>query len=229
MGFMEWVNLVGLSVILGLFGFVEPCTVGSSLLFVKSIESVGWRRKVAQTAVFMLARGGFVGSLGVAAALLGTVFIGFQKAGWMVLGGVYLAMGLLYALGKAEWMKRAIGPKLARFGLIGHKGVAGSATLGVLFGLNIPACAAPLVFALLGQTAVAAKGDALVGFVTLAAFGIALSLPLFAIVLVPPLARALDRLAALSVRVPRFTGVVFAALGLWSLAFAFFVDLENWK
>ncbi len=114
----------------------------------------------------------------------------------------------------------SLGPSLARIG-----DVRSSAALGLLFGLNIPACSAPLLFALLGAAAASGvSGATLVsGFVSLALFGFALSLPLAVAVLFPAAQRLLDRLAGLSRRVPRWTGIVLIALGLWSIWFGLFV------
>ena len=81
----------------------------------------------------------------------------------------------------------------------------GSVALGLLFGLNIPACAAPLILTL---------------------FGAALSLPLVLAVFFAPARRALDALAALSRRVPRWTGMLLLALGLWSIWFALFASIQ---
>ncbi len=61
------------------------------------------------------------------------------------------------------------------------------------------------------------------GFVSLAVFGLALSLPLALAVLWPPARRALDRAAALSGRAPVIIGLLLIALGLWSVWFGLFV------
>ncbi|WP_435099656.1 hypothetical protein [Arhodomonas sp. AD133] len=66
------------------------------------------------------------------------------------------------------------------------------------------------------------------GFVSLGLFGLALSLPLVAAVMWAPMRRVLDRLAGLSARAPFWAGVVLIALGLWSIGFGLFTDLENW-
>jgi hypothetical protein len=58
-----------------------------------------------------------------------------------------------------------------------------------------------------------------------ALFGLALSLPLVLAVLFPPAARALDRFAALSRRMPLWTGLLLIALGLWSIGFALFAEV----
>ena len=106
--------------------------------------------------------------------------------------------------------------------------IGGSVGLGVLFGLNIPACAAPLLFALLGAAAAggAAGAPLASGFLALALFGLALSLPLVAAVLFEPARRALDWLASLSRRMPFWTGLLFVSLGLWSIWFGVFVNLK---
>ncbi len=87
-------DLLLLPVVLGLLGFVEPCSIGSSLLFIKMVEGRPVATKIMQAVVFTLTRAVFIGLLGVVAALVGTAFIGFQRAGWVVLGALYVALGL---------------------------------------------------------------------------------------------------------------------------------------
>src|SRR5260370_40570499 len=57
-------------------------------------------------------------------------------------------------------------------------GVERAAALGVVFGLNVPACAAPLLAALMA--AGLGVGSAARGFFSMAVFGVALSFPLVA-------------------------------------------------
>lgn len=214
------VSLVLLPLGLGLLGFVEPCSVGTSLLFVRYVEGGDPATKVAQVVVFALTRALVAGLLGAAAALVGAAFLGFQKAGWVLLGGLYLALGVAYLAGRAGALMRGFGPGAGR--LAG--GTRGAAALAVLFGLNIPACAAPLLAVVLGGAAVAGPtvaGPAAVarGFVSLAVFGLALSLPLALAVLWPAARRALDRASAASARAPVPVGLLLVALGLWSVWF----------
>ncbi len=220
----EFINLIILSLGLGLLGFIEPCTIGTSLLFIKYMEGKPAAAKIREAAVFMAVRALFIGALGALAALAGTVFLGVQKAGWFLLGSAYVVMGLFYLAGRAGVLTRQLGPSLSRL-----QGIRGSAGLGLLFGLNIPACAAPLIFALLGAASVGGRGDVAKGFFTLALFGLALSLPLVAALLFRPLQTLLDRLAGLNARLPKWTGALFIVLGLWSLYFAIFVRLEDWS
>lgn len=207
---------------LGLIGFVEPCSIGSSLVFVKYLEGKKGTTKVVETALFALTRATFIGLLGVLAALIGALFLDLQRGAWLLLGGAYVALGLLLATGHARALMVTIGPGLKR--LSGRRASAG---LGLLFGLNIPACAAPLLFALLAGSATAPGMTLISGFVSLAVFGFALSLPLAAVVLIPSARRLLDRLAALSGRFPVVAGVVLAALGAWSIWFGLFATISS--
>ena len=198
---------------LGLLGFVEPCTIGSSLLFVGYIERNPAAVRVAQALVFTVVRALAAGGLGVAAVLVGTGFAGFQRAGWITLGGLYVVLGTLHLFGRAGLVMRTVGPSLARM-----SPTRGAVALAVLFGLNLPACAAPLLGAILGAVVVGASTVA-AGFLSLALFGLALSLPLLLMVLWPRGRRLLDRMAAASERVPVLVGVVLVAVGLWSIYF----------
>ncbi|SMF26584.1 cytochrome c-type biogenesis protein [Tistlia consotensis] len=205
---------------LGLIGFVEPCSIGSSLVFVKYLEGRKATAKVIETTLFALTRAAFIGLLGVLAVLIGAYFLDLQRGAWLVLGGTYVALGLLVASGRARALMVTIGPGLRRL-----SGARASAGLGLLFGLNIPACAAPLLLALLAGSA-AAPGTTLVsGFISLAIFGFALSVPLIAVVLVPSARGLLDRLAALSGRFPIVAGIVLVALGAWSIWFGLFAPV----
>lgn len=212
-------DLLVLPVAFGLVGFIEPCSVGSTLIFIKVIEGKGAARRIAQVSAFAVGRAVFIGLLGAIAVLVGTAFFGFQQAAWAVLGLFYAALRVAYLTGRIGWLMRSFGPKLERISSTG-----GSAALGVVFGLNIPACATPLLLALLGASAAsgARGGSVAEGFLALALFGFALSLPLVLAAFFEPARRTLDWLAALSRRLPRWTGVVLLLLGAWSIWFAFY-------
>jgi cytochrome c-type biogenesis protein len=219
-----FLDLVALPIAFGLFGFIEPCSIGSTLIFVKAMEGKPAPVKLAQVSLFAGFRAAFIGILGAIAVMVGGAFFGFQKAAWILLGALYAALGLLYLGGRIGWLMRSFGPSLARI-----SSVRGSAALGVLFGLNIPACAAPLLLALLGASAASGirGGSAAEGFAALALFGFALSLPLAVAVLFEPVRRALDRLAALSRRLPVWTGLLLVALGAWSIWFGLWLDITT--
>ena len=220
---LGFINLLVLPAALGLVGFIEPCSIGSSLIFIKYLERKEAARKLAETVLFAATRAVFIGALGMLAVLLGTAFLGLQKGAWILLGAIYVFIGSLYLAGWARVLMLSVGPSLASL-----SGARGSVGLGMLFGLNIPACAAPLLVILLGGAAAGgATGSTLAGgFVSLAVFGLALSLPLVLAVLFAPARRALDWLAGLSGRMPVWTGVVLIALGAWSIWFGLFVSLK---
>jgi cytochrome c-type biogenesis protein len=207
---------------LGLIGFIEPCSIGSTFIFLKYMEGKPAPVKALQVSAFALTRALFIGVLGALAALVGSVFAGFQKAMWVGLGAIYVLLGILLFANRAGTILKPIGFGLARMGE-----VRGSATLGLLFGLNIPACAAPLLLVLLGVAAAGgvSGGTLAQGFLTLGLFGLALSAPLVVAILFPHTRVILDRLVALSRRMPRWTGLVMIALGLWSIWFGLFVTI----
>ncbi len=220
---IAWLNTLVLPVFFGLIGFVEPCSIGSTLVMVKQMEGCSSREKIAQMLVFATTRGLFIGLLGLLAAYVGSAFLGWQKGAWMLLGVFYVVLGAMCLGGRAGVLMHAIGPGLQRL-----RGRQGAAVLGLLFGLNIPACAAPLILALLALAAAgSASATALgAGFVSLGLFGLALSLPLVLAVFFAPLRALLDRLASLSRRIPRWTGALFILLGLWSIWFGLFVSIS---
>jgi len=218
----DLISLVLFPFALGLLGFIEPCSIGSTLLFLKYVERREAVERVAQTVLFTLTRATLMGALGATAALVGATVLGIQKAGWLFLGAVYVVLGLMYVTGKAGRLARRVGPRLDR--LSGSRGAVG---LAVLFGLNVPACAAPLLFAVLGSVAVSgASGVSQVGkgFLSLAMFGVALSMPLVVVVAWSRTRRLLDRLSSLSARVPAWIGLLLVVFGLWSLYFGLFVS-----
>jgi cytochrome c-type biogenesis protein len=204
-------------------GFVEPCSIGSTLIVVKQLESRNAAGKLAQIGVFAGTRALFMGLLGMAAVVLGAAFLGFQRGAWIGLGALYMGLGVLYLTHKIGALAVSLGPSLARLASL-----RGSAALGILFGLNIPACAAPLLFALLaGAAAGGAAGATFAsGFVALALFGLALSLPLIVAVLFEPARRSLDWVAGLSRRLPFWTGLLLVALGAWSIWFGLYVPVK---
>ncbi|MCB4824217.1 MULTISPECIES: cytochrome c biogenesis protein CcdA [Roseicella] len=209
---MDGISGVLLPLGLGLLGFIEPCSIGSSLLFLQLVEGRPAATKVMQAVVFTLTRAVMVGLLGAAAALVGTAFLGFQRAAWVGLGALYVVLGLVYLTGHAGRLMRPLGPSLGRL-----SGTGGAAALAVLFGLNIPACAAPLLAVVLGSAAVGGSAQVAQGFFMLALFGLALSLPLTLALLWAPARRAIDQLMGLSARVPVAIGLLLALFGAWSI------------
>lgn len=202
---------------LGLLGFVEPCSVGSHLILLKYLDQLPARQRWLQTLIYTLVRAVFTGLLGVLAAVIGAGFLGVQHGLWGVLGSLYVMLGGIYLAGGAPWIIWQINRLLPHVSL-----KAGGASLGAVFGLNIPACAAPLLAVLLGDAAAqaAAGSGAAYGALSLFVFGVALSSPLVLAVFTRPGRRLLTAIAGLAGRMPRWTGAVLIALGLWSISLA---------
>ena len=199
---------------LGLFGFVEPCSIGSSVLFIQYVEGKPAATRIGQAILFTLTRALFIGMMGAMAALVGGAFVGFQRAGAVLLGALYVTLGLLYLTGMAGHIMRTVGPSLARV-----SDARRTAGLAILFGLNIPACATPLLIAVMGSAVVNGTAGAGRGFLMLMLFGLALSLPLVLALLWKPARRALDQLAGIARRMPIPIGIVLIVLGAWSIYF----------
>ena len=165
-----------------------------------------------QTVIFAATRAIAIGTLGAVAAAIGTRFLTYQRGFWIALGGVYIVIGILYFV-RMEWiLARPVGPSVSRMR------TRGAMALGIVFGLNIPACAAPLLAALIAASAGVANVGR--GFVMMAIFWLALSLPLVLAVFWRGARAQIERLGAMSRRVPLWTGVVFVVLGGLSIYFA---------
>jgi len=219
---VDLLRVLGLPVALGLVGFVEPCSIGSTLIFIRTLEGKNASSKLAQVGVFMSVRALAMGALGLVAVAAGTAFLGFQKAAWIIFGMAYALIGILYLTGKSGFLLHSLGPSLSRLA-----SVNGAAALGAVFAFNIPACAAPFILALVGMAIAGGAGGAALatGFVSLALFGLALSLPIMVVALFPRARAALDWLAGLSRRMPFWSGIAFIVLGLWSIWFGLNVSI----
>ena len=218
----DLLRVLGFPIGLGLLGFIEPCSIGSTLIFVKTLEGRNAASKLAQVGVFMTVRALGMGALGLLAVGVGSAFLGLQKAAWIVFGATYALIGILYLTGKSGLLLRSFGPGLSRLA-----SVNGAAALGAVFAFNIPACAAPFILTLVGIAIAGGAGGAAraTGFVSLALFGLALSLPIMIVALFPRARAALDWLAGSSRRMPFWSGVVFILLGLWSVWFGLNVSI----
>lgn len=214
-------NSIALSFALGLLDSIEPCTIGSHMLFLGAQRSRTMRHRLVAVAIFLAARVTVMGGFGGLVVVLGQRLIGVQTGAWVVFGAIYLCFGLGFLIGWVRSIRHRIG--LAPW----HWRAASNPLLqGLAFGLKIPACAAPILFGLMG-TAVA-SGAATTGFVMMGIFAAGLSLPLLPLSAVPRLAASLDRLADW-LRPRRWMfGVIFIALGLWSIWFGLFVDPADW-
>ncbi len=196
---------------LGLLGFVEPCSVGAHGIFLASLREKDRPARLRGTLKFALVRSTVLGLFGLGIAFLGSFVLAAQKGFWLFLGLLYFTLGVA-----------VIANALFGWGLFGRVrpgrllSRSGDSTsgLGLLFGLNLPACAYPLILGLLGRSA--ASGAAW-GFAALFVFGLALSLPLVPLALSDLTAKLFGRLTRLSGVAPYLTGLALLGVAAYVL------------
>ena len=71
-------NLVMVPILFGLVGFVEPCSIGSTLLMIKQIEQRTPGQQIAQTVVFAVTRALLFVALGAWSVWFG-IFVSIEK------------------------------------------------------------------------------------------------------------------------------------------------------
>ena len=179
-------------------------------------------RRSAALPRFLLTRSLVAGVFGALITFAGQNLIALQTGMWLVFGLIYLAMGLLFLTGNAGLFKHRIELAPAAW-----KTAQNPFYLGLAFGFNIPACAAPILFGLLGLAAT--TGSILAGFGMMFLFGLFLSLPLVPFALIPRLSQHLEKLAQKLKKTRWIIGVVFVALGIWSIWFGLYVDPVDWS
>ena len=211
-----------LPIALGLLGFIEPCTIGGHLVFLNTQNERSEAEKIKAVVIFLLTRSFVAGLFGALITFLGQSLISLQTGIWLAFGLIYLAMGFIFLSGNAGIIKHRIDLAPAAW-----KTAQNPFYLGLAFGLNIPACAAPILFGLLGLAAT--TGSVLAGFGMMFLFGLFLSLPLVPFALIPGLSKYLERLSGKLKNTRWIVGVVFIGLGLWSIWFGLNVDPVDWS
>jgi cytochrome c-type biogenesis protein len=203
--------LLALAFGLGLLGFIEPCSLGANGIFLSYLREKDRATRLRETVKFALGRSGVLGLFGLGIAFLGGFVFSAQRGFWLLLGLLYLVLGVAVIL-NARF----------RWGLFGRIPLGRllparkdrSLGLGLLFGLNLPACAYPLMVALLGRGV--ASGAAW-GFAALFVFGLGLSVPLIPLALSERTAKLFGRLTRLSGATPYVIGAVLLLLAAYVL------------
>ena len=173
---MNAFNLIVLPLLFGLIGFVTPCSLGINTVFLAYITGKQRPTRIRQAVAFALTRGLFLAVLGLLFGLLGQQIVGFQLIYRKLIGVLFIVLGGVFIL----HLYRPIPmPTLSLAGRFQGSGTNSAIAMGTLFGLDIPACTSPLVFALLAQTVLV--GDVIGGAISLYLFGLGMSLPLVAL------------------------------------------------
>jgi cytochrome c-type biogenesis protein len=206
---------------LGLLGFIEPCTIGGHLIFLSTQNGRSRAEKMNAVLVFIAVRALTVGMFGAMISYAGHYLVSLQTNLWLVFGSIYLLIGGIFLAGKGSLLKQRID-----FAPTAWKSALNPVTLGLAFGLNIPACAAPIIFGLLGLAS--STGSVLAGFMMMFVFGFALSAPLIILVFKPALTYRLEKLGNKITHQTLLLGLLFILLGVWSIWFGLYVDPAKW-
>ena len=219
---LSFYTAVLLPAALGLLGFIEPCTVGGHMLFLETQNQRSQQAKAAAVLVFVAVRALVTGLFGALIAFAGSGLISLQTGMWLVFGSLYVLVGLAFIFGRAGLVKQRISlaPKA-------WKSAQNPLVLGLAFGLNIPACAAPILFGLLGLAAT--TGAVLAGFMMMFVFGLFLSLPLVVFAITPRFNNWLQSLGNAMKNRRWLIGTIFVLLGLWAIWFGLYVDPADWS
>jgi cytochrome c-type biogenesis protein len=159
----------------GLGGSFTPCTLGVNLVFLKYITGKSRQRRLWEWSLFALSRATFLTGLGLTIGLVGQLVQNFVWWFQLLISGGIVVLGVVFIVSRYRPLPV---PALSFSGGYTRAGNASAVGLGMFFGLNISACLAPLVLALLGQTVLV--GNWLAGAVALFLFGIVLSVPILA-------------------------------------------------
>jgi len=167
---MSIYDILILPFLFGLIGFFEPCSLGINIIFLNRMSTFSKSKRIFESIVFTLSRGFILALVGLSAAFIGSKFVKIQSSLFLLLGLLFVVMGILSLINMYKPVFR-VNLDISRF--VKNKS---SLSLGLLFGLVIPACAIAFVLALVGKTVL--MGDLVEGFFSLFVFGITLSLPL---------------------------------------------------
>ena len=213
--------LIWLPLGLGLLGFIEPCTIGGHLIFLDTQVGRAHIHRAIAVLIFTLTRSLVTGLFGALVAFLGQHLIAVQTGAWLIFGGVYFALGLTFLVGRSGLFKWNINLAPSTW-----KRAQNPIALGLVFGTNIPACAAPILFGLLALATT--TGTVVAGFAMMFLFGLALSFPLIVIAIAPKLTDWVVGVGEWLRQRAWLTGGIFVLLGGWSIWFGLSVDPANW-
>lgn len=156
---------------LGIIGAVTPCAFAINALLLGYLRDRPKVERMASMLRFAGVRALFLGLVGLLFALavdrIGLATVRYQQA----IDVLLIALGIVFIVGHYRPLPLPnldLGSRLEQ----SHSTAIG---LGLLFGLDIPACASPLFFAVLSRTAL--SGDIPGGLLALVSFGLGMSAP----------------------------------------------------
>lgn len=206
------------AILSGLGGAFTPCTLGVNLVMINNLSGKSKTRRLLQWTQFAVSRAAMMAALGLVIGLLGQMIETFTWWFQMAINVLIIVMGVLFIMGRNK-------PILRGLDFTGSRSLEGDKSplaLGALFGLNITACVAPLVLALLAQTVVV--GNWLTGGAALFLFGVMLSVPILAALFNDRASAWISRMSAKYRTIYYLViGGVLIVLGLAEIALSMFV------
>ncbi len=175
---MNIVSLLFMPLVFGVVGAFTPCALGINAVFLGRIAGKSKHQRLTEWLLFSLTRAAFLAILGLAFGLLGQLVGDFVRGYQVIISYGLILLGTLF-IASRFWPLPLPGlslmPAVANLGETHRTSAGGALALGVVFGLDIPACASPLVLGLLAQTVLV--GNYLFGVIALFIFGVGMSLP----------------------------------------------------
>jgi cytochrome c-type biogenesis protein len=157
-----------LPVILGLLGFLQPCTMGVNWAFVGHVKGFDRKKRIIETLKLILIRAGLYGLLGATAGYLGS----YTAVNGKTLAFPFIALSLIFLVSKFKALP------------VPNIDLVKTSHLSVRQGLMIPSCLLPITIALLLLSALYRSPAQ--GLAYLSSFGIFLTLPLLIVSGVTP-------------------------------------------
>lgn len=206
---MSLYELLLIPVIFGLIGFFEPCSLGINIIFLNRMQSMPRTRRIRESVLFTLVRGFILALVGLTAAFIGGKFITLQSSLFMFLGIAYILLGI------AAIVNMYFPIFKADINFFKHFKNRGALSLGIIFGLVIPACAIAFILALIGRAVVA--GNLFEGFISLFVFGISLSLPLIVISFFEKSNAIVQKISMKTKQMPWLAGIILIIVGILTM------------
>ena len=203
---MGFNDLILIPFVFGLVGFFEPCSLGINMIFLNSMSRFSKAKRVLESIIFTFSRGFILALVGLSAAFIGNKFLKIQSSLFLILGGFFILLGILSII---NMYKPIFSFRLDFSRFIKDKT---GLSLGITFGLIIPACAIGLVLALVGKSVL--TGDLLGGFLSLFVFGVTLSLPLVFISYSEKSIQIIQRIHEKTRKIKWLAGVILIVVGI---------------
>lgn len=170
------ISVVLLPAVTGLVGGFTPCALGINTIFVGALAGKPRAARLGNWLLLASVRAALLTGLGLLFGLIGEVVGEVAAVYQQAINIGLIVLGALFIISRFRPLPL---PALSLADPDAFQGRRSLVAMGLLFGLDISACIAPLVLALLAQTVL--LGDWAAGGVALFVFGISLSLPALAV------------------------------------------------